>query len=299
MSKMIRRDFLKTLGAAGAVSIGAGAIPFGLGARRALAQTDDRLGKVVVTYTPAARLHTYVAPEEGARVTTHIIETENSLVLVDSQLALPFAQEVLAYTESLGKPIERILLSHDHPDHWSGSVAFDLPLTTTANIAANLQAGLDAGQYQPVEGFQAPETTLVEGSETIDGLTFEFSTVQNAEALEQVIIRIPEAKTVILQDLMYNNTYFFPGLDRPNWISILDTLRQSIVADGIETVLVGHGVPTTRGALDTGIEYLTMMEELFTTAESAEAVVQAIQARYPSYEAAFLLTFYESFFAPR
>ncbi|GEM_PF-1959249 len=49
MSKMIRRDFLKTLGAAGAVSIGAGVIPFGLGARRALAQTEDRLGKVVVT----------------------------------------------------------------------------------------------------------------------------------------------------------------------------------------------------------------------------------------------------------
>ena len=296
MSTIVRRDFLKMMGMAGVVTVGAGVVPFSLGAQRTAAQGNARLGKIVITETPVARIHTYVAPEESVQVTTHIIETANSLVLVDAQFALPFAQEVREYAESLGKPIDRIILSHDHPDHWSGSPAFDMPLVTTANIAANLQQRIDEGSAQAPEGFIAPEGALEAGTLVIDGLTYDISIYLDAEAAEQLVIRIPEAKTIILQDLLYNAGYFFPGQNRVNWIQVLDELRKAMVTENITTVLVGHGVPTTRGTLDVGIEYLTLLEELFTTAASAEEVVQGIQARYPSYEGAFILTFYALFF---
>jgi glyoxylase-like metal-dependent hydrolase (beta-lactamase superfamily II) len=298
---MERRDFLKTLGISSVAMAGLSFAPsLWKTTEYVLAQQPAGvLGKIVITLTPAAKIHTYIAPEDSARVTSHIIESENKIVIVDAQLVPQFGLEVKNYAESLGKPLDRIILSHDHPDHWTGAINFDVPLVTTDNVVTNLQGGVDIGQYQLPEGFQMPQGGLQAGTEMIDNLTYEFSIYNNAEAIEQVVIRIPEANTVILQDLMYNNTYFFPGLDRPNWITILEDLRTTLIADKYETVLVGHGVPTTLGILDTGLEYLAFLEEQFNAATSVEEAVAAIQSRYPSYHGAFLLSFYPTFFPQR
>src|SRR3954471_14508011 len=64
--------------------------------------------------------HTYTAPEAGFRVNTHIIETPSELTVIDAQLALPLASEVSALLREIGKPVARIIISHTHPDHFSG-----------------------------------------------------------------------------------------------------------------------------------------------------------------------------------
>ena len=49
-----------------------------------------------------------------------MIEGPNAVVIFDGQLLLPYADEVASYVQTLGKPIDRIILSHAHTDHWGG-----------------------------------------------------------------------------------------------------------------------------------------------------------------------------------
>jgi len=49
-----------------------------------------------------------------------MIEGPTAVVIFDGQLLLPYADEVASYVQTLGKPVERIILSHAHTDHWSG-----------------------------------------------------------------------------------------------------------------------------------------------------------------------------------
>src|SRR6266704_2553896 len=68
------------------------------------------------------RIHTFVAAftDNNIANATHIIESKNTLVLIDGQFLAPYATEFRKYADSLGKPIERLYLSHRHPDHWFG-----------------------------------------------------------------------------------------------------------------------------------------------------------------------------------
>jgi|GEM_PF-446661 glyoxylase-like metal-dependent hydrolase (beta-lactamase superfamily II) len=304
MTHVNRRQFLGTLGAAGAVSA-LSFVPSALS--RLSAQAAARLGKIVITDTGALRVHTYVAPDASVQVTSHIIETPNQLVLVDTQLLQTFAAEFRAYVDSLGKPIERVILSHAHPDHFLGGAQFtDVPFVTTPEIAAEVQAYVDAGSVAQVAGFagesevpetiNVPEGALALGDLSIDGVSFTLERVTDAESTQQVNVLIPDAGVIVLQDLLYANVHFFPGINRPNWIATLEGLRDS--TQGYSTLLAGHGVPTTRGELDQAIRYLTAAEAAVAQASTYEDIVAALQAEFPAHEGAGILPFWASFFTP-
>jgi glyoxylase-like metal-dependent hydrolase (beta-lactamase superfamily II) len=302
MKKLNRRHFLKTAGLTGAGLAAATLTGWPVAGLIARAQ-GDMAGQVFSVKKGPVTLHTYVAPENSVLVTTHIIETAKSLVVVDAQFLQSFAKEARGYTDSLKKPIERLILSHAHPDHWLANSAWgDAAFQSTETVAKEVQAALDGGilkQQQANLGpevdnlVRTPEGSLKAGAITIDGVAFEIEVKNNAEATEQIVIKLPEAKVVILQDLLYSNAHFFPGMDRKNWISILESLR---TLKGYDTVLAGHGLPAGLGALDNAIEYLTFANETVEKASSAEEVSAALAKRYPTYGGAFILTFWPQFF---
>ncbi len=305
MARVSRRKFFKGAGMVGAGAAAASAIPLS-SAKAQVAQPMNMAGKVSIIPTPAAVIHTYTAPVDSVGVTTHIIETANNLVVVDTQLLVPFAAEAAAYAASLGKPIDRVILSHEHRDHWWGAAGFDAPFVATPTTVANVTTVIDDGSElaatanfgpaAPTE-LRAPVVGISTGVTVIDGLTYDISTVEGAESVEQLVIRIPEANTVIVQDLLYNGMYFFPGLNRLAWINALDELRVSLKSEGYQTVLPGHGVPTTVGLLDEAIEYVAFMEDQFNTQATGEAIVEAVKTRYPSYQGELILMFIPVFFA--
>jgi glyoxylase-like metal-dependent hydrolase (beta-lactamase superfamily II) len=80
----------------------------------------DVTGTVTSFTRGGTTFHSYEAPEAGFRVNSHIVETATELTIIDTQLALPFAEEVVAVVRDLGKPVARIIITHGHPDHFSG-----------------------------------------------------------------------------------------------------------------------------------------------------------------------------------
>lgn len=90
-----------------------------------------------------------------------------------------------------------------------------------------------------------------------------------------------------MQDLVYNGVFFAPGVDRANWIKILEELRDD---PACKTLLVGHGLPITRGDLDTAIAYIKVMDTAMTTAGTPEEATAMIKAAFPGYGGDFLLS---------
>jgi glyoxylase-like metal-dependent hydrolase (beta-lactamase superfamily II) len=73
-------------------------------------------GPIYITPSEGLIIHTFTAPERGWQVNSHIVELPSQLLVVDSQYLLPYAREVVAYTEQLKKPISRVYITHYHPD---------------------------------------------------------------------------------------------------------------------------------------------------------------------------------------
>jgi glyoxylase-like metal-dependent hydrolase (beta-lactamase superfamily II) len=270
--------------------------------RRARAQTP-LIGRIVQTLKGDVTVHTYIAPPASFLVTSHIIETPNQLVIVDTQFLQTAARDVLAYAESLGKPIERVILSHAHPDHSSGGNIFaDVPFVTTPAIANGVQADLDAGGVQQRAGLvgesevpaqpRVPEESLEAGVFEVGGVSFDVQVYDNAEAPQQIVLRLPDHGIVVAQDLIYTNGHAFPGVDRQNWITILNDLR---AAGDFDTLLSGHGMPTSPGEITQMIKYLSLADETASNASIAEDVIAALTEAYPGYEVEGILQFWGLF----
>lgn len=222
---------------------------------------------------PAGTAHTFVTKNDG-RVTIQVIEGPNGSIIVDSGEDLKYSAEARAFAEALGKPIEAVMLSHDHPDHTSGLHSFaGLPIFTNSGILANIKNG----------PFPKPDNltevqVLDDKEASFGGLNLRIHNYKNAEALEQIVIEIPEMETAVLQDLVYNNAYFFPGMDRPGWINVLGDLRSKLE---VETLLVGHGYPSSQGELTAAIDYLSEYSEMVSKSAGPEDLVAKMKERWP------------------
>src|SRR3981189_1413760 len=79
-----------------------------------------RMGAILVGQFGPVKIHSYLSPADGLQVNTQMIEGPNAVVIFDGQLLLPYDDEVESNVQTIGKPVDRIILSHAHTDHWGG-----------------------------------------------------------------------------------------------------------------------------------------------------------------------------------
>jgi len=272
MTTISRRQF----GAlAGAASLAAGGTAFSV---RPVAAADHERTKImrstqISIAKQAGTTHSFVTDEEGV-VTIHLIEGPEGLIIVDSSSGLDWSNEVRALTDAMDKPVAAVFLSHDHPDHISGLPAYEgLPIFTTQGIKDNAVAA----PWPTPANWDAVE--IIEGGERqVAGLALNIGVYTGAEALEQIVIEIPELDTAVVQDLVYSNALIFPGMDRPGWIRTLEELKGSLNAT---TLLVGHGYPSSRGELGEQIDFLNEYDELVAQSDGPADLADRLRARWP------------------
>src|ERR1700738_839896 len=90
------------------------------GGARGTKDAAARMGAILVSEFGAVKIHSYLSPADGLQVNTQMIEGPNAVVIFDGQLLLTYADEVASYVQTLGKPVDRIILSHADTDHWGG-----------------------------------------------------------------------------------------------------------------------------------------------------------------------------------
>ena len=284
-----RRSLLKGAAlSAGAVAL----IRGGLTPAPVRAQGKMSAGTTVTFTKAGVTFHTYVSPAEAVNVTSHVVELGDQLLLVDATMLPPTAAEVAALVASTGKPVHTAYVSHEHPDHWGGVSSFEgVDFVTLPEIREGLRAEATGGEFaEPVSLLTGAD--LVLGMTEIGGVPLEFRAYDNAEAPKTIVTVLPEQKTAVVQDLVYNGVHFAPGVNRQNWIATLEGLRDD---PAFETLLVGHGYPTTRGELDSAIGYLTTFDAAWQAGATPDEVKAAMMAAYPGYDGAFLLSLIEPY----
>ncbi|MEV5177070.1 MBL fold metallo-hydrolase [Streptomyces flaveolus] len=245
-------------------------------------------GMVTVIDKGAVRIHSYMAGEDSLNVTTQLIETPSRIIAVDAQYALAYADEVVAYAQGLGKPMDRLIITHAHRDHFNGAARFGVRVHALAAVRDQIAAQGDgrdpAGTLIPVTDV-TPTVEITPGTEVIDGVPFVFEARQGGEAADELVIRLPEQGVLVAQDLVYHAMHLFLGNnDIPGWVKAVDELAAD---PSYDTVLPGHGLPAGPEVFDELRRYLADAGELL--ADDGEAYRQAILARYPAWGGRFLI----------
>lgn len=112
-------------------------------------------------------------------------------IAIDAQLLPAYADKAVAYAKSLGKPLDRLVITHAHPDHYNGAARFGVPVHAPAQVREQIVARGDSrlptGQVIPVTDF-TPTLALVPGTEVIDGVPFVFEAVSGGEAADELLV---------------------------------------------------------------------------------------------------------------
>ncbi|NEA98083.1 MBL fold metallo-hydrolase [Streptomyces sp. SID13726] len=245
-------------------------------------------GTVTVLDRGAVRVHSYMSPADTFHATTQLIETPARIVAIDAQLLPAYADEAVAYAQGLGKPLDRLVVTHAHPDHYNGAARFGVPVHALARVREQIVArgdsDLPTGQVIPVSEF-TPSVAVIPGTEVIDGVPFVFEAVSGGEAADELLIKLPEQGVLIAQDLVYNDVHLYLGNnDITGWQRAVDTLAGE---SGYDTILPGHGLPTGPQVYEDVRRYLTDARELL--GDDGEAYKAAIVDRYPSYAGPFII----------
>lgn len=245
-------------------------------------------GSWTTTDNAVAPIHTFTAPEEGWLVTSHIIELPSQLFVVDAQYTLPFAREVARRAAELSKSLTRLYVTHYHPDHLLGAAALDAPLCALPSVAEKIGEAGDRVAREEHEKVGDDVATIArqvdihiaEGAEFVDGVRIEHHRLRGAETEDALVVALPDANAIIVQDLVYDRSHLFLGeRDFEGWRAALREYRVL----PYDVVLPGHGRPGGKPLYDAMIEYLDYAENALGTSSTGDEFRQRILARFPDY----------------
>src|ERR1700719_4107584 len=267
------------------------------------AAAPGRMGAILVSHFGPVKIHSYLSPVDGFQVNTQMIEGPTAVVIFDGQLLLPYADEVASYVRMLGKPVDRIILSHAHTDHWAGLQVLtgrfpDARVFALDGIADQLcargTARLDS--FRPIYGDKiatkvtVPTETITEGRQRIDGITYDFKRFVDAESDLQLAALLPEQKVLMAFDLVFSpNEHAFTVVDHfDHWMIILESLK---VLQGYDTITIGHDTPVHRSAIDSTITYIKRAKEIHAASADAKTYGESLKAAFPDRQLASMVDF--------
>ena len=267
------------------------------------AAAPGRMGAIRVSQFGPVKIHSYLSPADGLQVNTQMIEGPNAIVIFDAQLLLPYADEVASYVQTLGKPVDRIILSHGHTDHWSGFQVLterfpDARVFALDGVADQVRAR-GAGRLDSLRRVYGdkvatkvtvPTETITEGLQRIDGVTYDFKRFVDAEADLQLAALLPEQKVLMAFDLVFSpNEHAFTVVDHfDHWMIILERLK---VLQGYDTITIGHDTPVHRSAIDSTITYIKRAKEIHAASADAKTYSESLKAAFPDRQLASMVDF--------
>jgi len=266
--------------------------------------------------TDSPRVHDFMGkfmelPRDHVRA--YVVELESSVVVVDATLALSSAAELRSLAESFGKPLEAVLLTHGHPDHYTGLAKFpDVPrfasqgcleFAQREDIAKAGVAKSYLGDDYPDERL-FPDSIVQDGERvTLGGVTFTFTDLGPAESDSDGmwVFEKDGAKHAFVGDTVANRCHcFFRDGHSAQWLKALDRLESEF--DAYTHLYLGHAstppdvtaIAWQRGyvtAFRNAVAGLTESEAMEISRETQEKVIAAMQVYLPGETTLFLLDY--------
>jgi len=257
----------------------------------------------IVTQNANVKVYTYMSPSAMFANTSHIIELKNELIIVDGQFFAPYALELKKITDSIGKPVTRFYISHDHPDHYIGfgdafpNVKVYALAETKASIEQNGQGVLEQRQAQfgPMIATKLNMPAVIQqpGEEKIGDVKFIFEKSLNNESGVSLVIKLPELGVYIAQDIVYNKIHLFIEGDTKGWEN---ALRNIVKEKAYKIVLSGHGKEGGKELLQENLSYLSFANKTILASKNKEEFKTSIIKKYPDYAGEQLIDIYLNYY---
>ncbi len=229
-----------------------------------------------------------------------LILGQQEAVLVDGQWWLSEGRKLADWIAQSGRRLTTILITHAHPDHYTGLNAVlerfpDARVLARKSVRDIIHYEYPAKlmHWQELVTGEMPAQPVVpevfEGkSIDLEGHGIRFIDLPPAETLEATAFYVPSAKTLIAGDLMFNHSHgYFADLNNPTaWLAALDFARN---IGPIETIVPGHGPAGGPEIFDSMIEYVKAYREVAVPGVRVADMAREMTRRYPDYPGAIML----------
>jgi glyoxylase-like metal-dependent hydrolase (beta-lactamase superfamily II) len=253
-------------------------------------------------------IHRFPRQHEGAFVNAYLVETDSSVVAIDSLLTVSEGRAMRAGLEELGKPLRAVLLTQSHPDHYGGLtelVAGDgVPIIAPQGVIDTIARDDSTKEeiLRPMFGDEwaanrtFADTPIRDGEAvTFDDASFTVIDLGPSESPhDSPWVLGKEERIVFLGDQIYDHKhcYLADGFHQ-QWLANIETLRERFPGDAV--FHVGHGGPAGRADWDWQRRYIetfvdAIREADWSSPERAHTAVVAEMKRFlPTDELQFLM----------
>ena len=229
-------------------------------------------------------VQTYTSSSTGAvdiQVNSHLVLGKTSAVLVDGQLLAADATAVVNMITQSGHTLTTVLLTHAHPDHYSGFAVIQAAFpaaqfVTTSDVLGDFQgsaqsvfAYLQSTYGSLIASKLVTPTALTGNTIALDDLTLQVIALPNpGESVHGAALALPGG-ALVSGDLLYDDVHLYLGeCHSAGWKQNLD----AIGAMGFTTFYPGHG-PSPVGASVFGVDtsYIAGAVPILEAAEALDA----------------------------
>lgn len=248
-------------------------------------------------------------PVLPSHVHGYVVELPGAVVIVDATAAISSSKELRSTAEATGKPIAAVLVTHGHPDHFTGLVTFaDVPRYASQGCI-DFAHREDENKWRSGKqylGDDFPDTrvfpeTVVRDGQTLafDGVDFTFHDMGPGESDADGLwlCESDGIKHAFVGDTVSKGTHAFFGDGHAlQWLEIIDRLEREL--DETSQIHSGHGeTPASyadlawqRGYIQAFIEAIRPLKrESPVSQATVELVVAKMKEYLPSDDLLFLL----------
>ncbi len=226
----------------------------------------------------------YTGTPEGGNVDSVVVVGEQNAVLIDTQFSPDNAMALSDLIEGTGRQLETVLITHAHPDHYSGLPIIRERFPNLRAVAHPLIQPLLPGEIGQVEVLGG-DHIMLEG-ERLDVLD-----PMHGDTDLITAVHIPALDTLVASDFAYVDTHVWVAENTT--AERLDLWRRSLdqlEAIGAGTVIPGHRAETS--ANDASVfaftrDYLDIWQDALGTATNAEELSAIMMEGRDSYGLAF------------